>query len=363
MHAPHRPPLASRNGALTQAACLFAALLLAERAHAAAQRGAALIALSASQERSLGVVTAPLRSSATRPLASLPGTFAPPPNGRAAVAAPFAGTVVQVYAVEGQPVSRGQILASVFSRDALMASADAAQATAEAQAAAQAQRRMSLLVSEGIAAGARGEEADARLKSAQAMLTAKSLSVRTAGADRTGRYTLRAPFAGRVAQVGVKPGMGLEAMAPAFLVDRTDRIQVQADLPAALAGRVKVGDRASVEGVTGHVVAVGSAIDPRTRSVPLLAEAPPRPDFIPGRLTRVELSDDQDGGVQTVSRAAVIRVNGRDVVFVRQARGYAVAPVQVVAYDGDQASLRTGLPDGTQVATRGVSQMKSLVEQ
>ena len=329
----------------------------------AAQVRVPLARLTAAQQKALGVRTSPLRSARMRPLASLPATFTPPPNGRAAVSAPFAGTVERVAVVEGQPVTGGQVLATVFSREALTASADAAQASAEAMVAAQAQRRTSLLVTEGIVAGARGEEAQARLTSARALLAAKSLSVRAASADLHGRYLLRAPLSGRVAHVGVQAGQGLDAMALAFLVDRTDRIQVMADLPATLAGRIQVGDQAVVEGAVGRVVSVGSAIDPKTRSIPLLAEIPPRPAFIPGRLTRVELSDRQEAGVQTVDRSAVIRVGGKDVVLVQKAKGFAPTPVKVIGYAGDQVSLRTGLADGSQVAVSGLSEMKSLLEQ
>ena len=70
MQARRGPSLAARTRALADVACLLGASLLAARAQAAGLRGPPVIALSASQERSLGVATAPLLSTAMRPLAS-----------------------------------------------------------------------------------------------------------------------------------------------------------------------------------------------------------------------------------------------------------------------------------------------------
>lgn len=336
--------------------------LVAVSAEPASAAKAPLIKLSPAQEQALRIVLAPVTAAERRPAARVPATFMPPPNGRVAVTAPFTGVVTRVLVVEGQAVRRGQPLASVFSRDALTAAAELAQARAEGQVATQAQRRTSQLVREGIVAGARAEEANARLRSAQAMTTAKSLSLRAAGADSAGQYTLRAPIAGRVAHVGPQAGEALEPGAAAFLVDRTDRIQAQASLSAALAGRVHVGDRAVVEGAVGRVVSVGSAIDAKTRSLSLVAEVPPRPGFIPGRATVIEISSAADAGLLTAPRSAVIQLKDQPVVFQRRPDGYTPVPVRLAGYNGDRASFSANLPPGARVAASGLSELKALTE-
>ena len=320
---------------------------------------AAAIGLSPAQEQALGVRTAAVVPARAQPLASVPATFTPPPSGRAAVSAPFAGVITQVLVVEGQAVRSGQVLASVFSRDALNASAELGQSRAEADLAQAAAARTNRLVEEGIIAGARASEATARARAAQAMLSAKSISVRAAGAGSSGRYALRAPFAGKVVDVQVTVGQGLEAMATAFIVDRQDRIQVEGVLPAALAGKVRAGARAVVEGVEGRVVAVGAEIDPKTRSLLVRAELPPRPDFIPGRSTRVDIFDQAAGGAVEVPRNAVTSIGGRDVVFVRGASGFSATPVTVKGWNGDRAILAGAPPAGAQVAVAGVSELKA----
>lgn len=317
------------------------------------------VKLSPVQERALGVRTTALVASRLQPLASVPATFTPPPSGRAAVSAPFAGVVTQVLVVEGQAVRAGQVLASVFSREALTAAAELGQTRAEADLAAATAARTRRLVDEGIVAGARASEADSRARAARALQSAKATSVQAAGAGPSGRYSLRAPFAGRVVSVQAGVGQGLESMATAFIVDRQDRIQVEGTLPAALAGRVQPGARAMVEGVEGRVVAVGAAIDPKTRSLMVRAELPPRPSFIPGRATRMDLFDPAAGDAVEAPRNAVTSLGGRDVVFLRGPAGFTATPVTVRGWNGDRAILSGPLSPGAQVAVAGVSELKA----
>lgn len=342
---------------LVERVCLSVFVGLAATCLAQAQT----VALTASQEKAIGLTTAPLQAAAQAPVATLPGTFQPTPGGRAAVSAPFAGVVNQLNVIEGQTVRAGQTLAVMFSRDALAAASDLRQAQAESRVADAAAARVRQLVQEGIVAGARREEAEARADAARAVLAQRQVSVRAAGADASGRYLLRAPFAGKVSRVDVEAGQGLDAMATAFVIDRNGKLLVEAAMPADLAGRVVVGQAAVVEGVPGRIVAVGAAIDPRTRSLSVHAEVPARPQFIAGRATRIEVLGGAAGsGTQnSIARSAVTPLGGRTVVFVKSARGYVATPVTVEGYAGDRAVIRSTLPAGAPVAISGVSELKA----
>ncbi len=321
-----------------------------------------LLKLTAAQIKGLHIELAQVTPAEVQPVARVPAMFTPPPNGRVAVSAPYPGVVTRVSVVEGQSVRPGQSLANVFSRDALTAAADLAQARAETEVAADAERRTAELVREGIVAGAREEETHARLKSAEAIEHAKALGVNAAGIDSAGHYALKSPIAGRVANVGVQAGQALAAGAPAFTVDVADRIQAQATLAADLAGRVRVGDRAVVEGAQGRVVSVGAQVDPTTRSVSLLAEVPPRPAFIPGRMTTVQIFDAGTRGLWQAPRGALVRVHETPVVFVKRAGGFAPVPVDVSGFADGAVTFRGAVSAGTPVAVSGVSELKDLAE-
>src|SRR5690606_19027055 len=134
------------------------------------------VALTAEQQRAMGVRTVAATAAEAAPVARLSGVFTPPPNGRAAVSAPFAGMVTEVTVVEGQAVRAGQVLATVFSREALAAMGDLGAAQAEARAAAAAAERTRRLYDEGIVAGARADEAQARHDAARAVLAQRAVS-------------------------------------------------------------------------------------------------------------------------------------------------------------------------------------------
>lgn len=320
---------------------------------------ATVVKLTAAQERAIGLRTAPVTPVQSAPIATLPGVFTPPPNGRSVVVAAFAGSVTEVSVLEGQSVRAGQTLATVFSRDALQESAGLDQARAEAGVAGAAATRLRQLANEGIVAGGRAAEAEARAQAARAMLNAKTVSVGAAGANRSGRYVLRAPFAGRVAHVQISAGEGVEAMAPAFIIDRTERMQVEAVMPASLAGKIAAGAPARVEGVAARVVAVGSAIDPKTRSLSVRAEVAPRTDFIPGRATRLELMSAGATSGFSIPRGAVTTLGSGSVVFARTPGGFTAVPVKVQGWNGDSATVSGALAATSVIAISAVSELKA----
>jgi len=323
----------------------------------------ALVKLTSEQSRGIGLKTAVVTATADTPLASLPATVTPALNGRVVAAAPFAATVVRVDVLEGQTVAAGQALAVLFSQDALKVSAELAQAQAEVRMTEAAARRARTLANEGIIAQARSEEASTRAEQARIMAQERGRLLASAGGAgrRAGEYLLKAPIAGRVSQLNLQPGNGVEAMASAAVIDRDDRLWVEARLPAAVARQVAVGSAVEVAGARGRVVAVGSAIDPRTRSVVMRAELSSGADVVPGEATMVTVTRRSDPGAVALPRSSLIQINGKDTVFVRRANGYLPVAVTVEGRSEAEAVV-TGLKPGDEVVTSGVSQLKTALE-
>lgn len=336
-----------------RSACALAAVLVASAAVAAPPPGV----VSLTDANAMGVKAVAAAAASEMPLTTLPATLAPPLNGRVAVSAPFAGVVNQVDVLEGQTVRAGQRLATLFSPDALRVSAELAQAEAEARVAQAAARRQRMLADEGVIAGARAEEAEARVATALAAAAANR-RILSGGGGRSGEYVLKAPINGRVAQLNLQPGMGLEAMAPAAIIDRDDRLWVEARLPANLIGKVKTGAGVDVEGRRGRVVAAGSAVDPRTRSAVLRAELQQSAGLYPGKAVKVTVMGPAPAGAVATPRSSLTRIDGRDAVFVRTSQGYRVQTVTVHGQSADRAVI-SGVAAGGQIATTGVTRLKA----
>ncbi|MEX6724939.1 efflux RND transporter periplasmic adaptor subunit [Parapedomonas caeni] len=347
----------------TAVAALLATLLtntlLAPRVEAAP------IKLTATQQKNIGIRTQAIVAGGESPVVVLAAVVTAPANARVAVAAPFAGTVASIEALEGQSVRAGQPLATLFSRDMLASEAALTQARAERIAAAANARRVGQLVQEGIAAAARLEEAQARLAAARAMEAEQQrlMTVARPVAGQPGTYRLAAPIAGRVARVDVSVGSGVEAMASAFVVERTERLWLEARLPAADAGRVRPGMVVSVGNVRGKVLAVGSAVDPRSRAVVLRAEIPGTAGLLTGRAVAMTVLAPARPDVLSVPLSAVVRLAARDMVFVARGGGFEPVPVQVSGRGERTAAVSGALKPGEAIAVAGLSELKALATQ
>ena len=314
------------------------------------------LALSAAQEAAMGVVLATAKPASSAPLAAAPATVTPPLNGRRVVSSPFAGTVSRVHVLEGQTVKGGAPLVTLFSRDVLTISSELAQSQAELRVADAAARRTQLLASEGVIAGARAEEAQARAAQARALVNERRRLL--SGGGGSGEYVLRAPVAGRVAVLHAQPGGGLEAMAPAVTLDRADKLWIEARISPAIARKLQVGYGVRVGATSGRVVALGASIDPKTRSLPLRAELDGVADLAPGQAVSVILLAPAPAGAQSIPRSALLQAPDGAKVFVKTGSGYQAHPVAVVGVAGAEAVV-TGLPTGARVAAAGAAQLKS----
>ncbi|MGL4541314.1 MAG: efflux RND transporter periplasmic adaptor subunit [Polymorphobacter sp.] len=322
--------------------------------------GAAPPVPAASAAPPAGIRTATATPADTAPIATLPAVVNLPPNARVAVTTPFSGTVEQVFVIEGQAVARGQALASVVSRDALELAAGLARAQAQLGLARSSAARTAQLAREGIVAGARADEADAALHEAQINVAEKRRLLGIADADDQGRITLRAPISGRLAVVAAQAGAALDNATAPFVIDAVARYHLDIQLPERLAAQVRPGLRVLLPGgAVGRVLSVGSVINPATRAVMVKAAVPPVPGLVPGKTLMATLADTAPPAAVTIPAAAVTRIDGKDVVFVASASGFAPRPVTIAGSANGQTVV-TGIAAGTRVATAGLSELKML---
>ncbi|MGF7150853.1 cobalt-zinc-cadmium efflux system membrane fusion protein [Sphingomonas zeicaulis] len=313
----------------------------------------------------LGIRFAVVEAATELPLATVPGTLAPPPNARVAVAAVIPGVVTKTLVVEGDSVARGQPLAVVAAREMFTLAAGVEQASARAAMARANDRRLGQLAREGVIAGARADEARAALREAEAELNEQQRVVRLVnGAPHQGTYTLTAPIAGKVTSAAIQTGSPVDGTTAAYVIDATSRYEVTAQLPERLVGRVQTGMAVRLAGdVRGEVTSVGSAIDPATRSATLRARIPAAPGVVSGRAVPVTIFMPAPAGAIAVPAQAVTEVDGKPSVFVRVASGVAVRAVE----PGDRADgrivIRSGLKAGDRIAVAGVSDLKAVAGQ
>lgn len=146
-----------------------------------------------------------------------------------------------------------------------------------------------------------------------------------------------------------------------YVIDAPGQYEAQAQLPERLAGQVRPGMKAVLgEDLAGTVTAVGSTIDPATRSVTLKARLPSGPGAMAGRAVSLSIFGPAPAGAVTVPATAVVDPGTGTAVFVRTRRGVAVRPVTTGGKNGGDMLILSGLKAGEQVAVGGTSALKPM---
>lgn len=322
------------------------------------------IRLSAAQVARLGIGHGEASVATRQPLAVMPGRITAPLDARLTMAAPFAGTVLSVGALEGAGVHAGDELLVIASNDYLAAQSRYSRVVADYQALTASVLRLRTLSDEGIVARARLETAEAELagaeaeREAMAQLLAQVKPVR----GQQGAYSLVAPREAIIAQLAVTPGDTVGTLDGAVVIESAGDLWLEAALPSRLLGQVSVGDAVTLEtyGVEGRVIAVGRVIDQHSRAVTLRAVMDGHPELNPGQSVQATIFAAAPEGTLSVPRAALVRLTGKDIVFVLTEGGYQSVDVTVFSRGADDAIVAGRLAPGARVAVSGLTELKAL---
>ncbi len=337
-----------------------------DEAAPAAQPAAAPGKLSAQQIQRMGITTQAAQAASSAELGQVPGVITLPPEARVAVTAPFGGSVVRLFVVSGQAVTRGQPLAVVRSLEAAPPGAAPSRGQAQLSVAQAAAARTSQLAREGIVAAARADEAQAAYREAQVAVAENRRILAQAGAGAGGEMTLRAPISGRLAAVTVQTGGPIDALTAPFVIENTASFMLDLQIPERIATQVHPGMAVTVPGsggqpIRGSIVSVGGSIDPATRSVLAKARIGADPLLVSGKTVMAALEGSQPISGVSVPASAVTQHKGKDVVFVAGTDGFALRAVTVAGRSGEHVTLAGGLRPGERVATSGLAELKVLL--
>lgn len=318
--------------------------------------------LTDAQFARLGIKTAVARLSGQVPLGSVPGVVTLPPENRVAVTATLPGAIRQVFVIEGQEVRRGQPLATMMSRQALELGGTRGRASARVELAQANLARSEALFKEGVIAGARVQEARAELAQARSEAAEAGRILATSGASGTGLVTLRAPISGRVAKVSVQTGGPVDGLTAPFVIEATNAYQLDLQLPERIAASVRPGMTVAFEGNSiGRILSVGSSIDPATRSVIAKADLNGAQGLIAGKSVMVTIGAPTGGAAVSVPNPAVTRIDGKDVVFVRERKRFLRREVRLGGSGNGETVVLSGLKPGEVVATSAIPELKMLL--
>ncbi len=322
------------------------------------------VPVKASQIEALQIRLEKVRPAVTEAIALLPATLIRPTNSRIAVSAPFSGTVLQVNVLVGQQVQEGMALVTIASRDLLEAMGRLKQSEVELRNAEVNARRHRMLADKQAGSEMKAQEMEAE---AAKLLVAtehyrRIVSLGNIRTNQDGTYTLTAPKAGRAVEIRSTAGGSLETMAAALIIDSSEELWLQAQLPASLVGHIAPGDQVAVTAeMAGTVISVGSSLDPVTRSTTLLARLPKGSDLVPGQMVTLTVSRRSGKGALAVHAHCITYLNGQAVVFKRSGEGFTVIPVSILGKTPELATIEGNLTAGEEIAMTGIAELEKML--
>ena len=344
---------------------------------------AAAIAYLKEQQWTNPFATALVRDGEVRTSIRVPAAIEPVTGGEAIVAAPADGRLPPTTLPSvGDRVRAGQVLGRLEPRLAetgddratLAAAVAEAQAALDAahgrtgprRAAARGARRAGAARRRGAARG--GRRRGAAEGGAGAAGAARSVLGTGGGAASGNAFVLRAPIAGRVAEVFAALGASYDEGAPLFRIVRTDRVELQAQIPPPMrrcartstAWRSRFPGRAEPIVLEPDHVHDAGVIDPKTRALPVQIEVENRGgQLLIGQTGTAVIYTGGTQRVPVVPREAVLMEAGRPYVFVQVGgESFARRFVDVASRDGDLVGIRSGIKPGERVVTRGAYEIQ-----
>ncbi|HEX2202275.1 MAG TPA: efflux RND transporter periplasmic adaptor subunit [Longimicrobium sp.] len=265
------------------------------------------------------------------------------------------GIVSRVLVAEGQPVRRGQALATLDLReiDATVGRARSAADKAERDLA-----RARALYADSVATLEQMQDAATGAEVARNDLAAAAFNRRYA--------TILAPADGTVLRRFAEGGELVSPGAPVLVLGSSERGQVlRVGLADRDAVRVRPGDAASVsfdafpgEAFRGTVREVGAAADPRTGTYEVeVAVEPNGKNLISGLVGRAEIRPKEGSRMRVVPIEAVLEADGdRATVYTVDAAGRARRRAVTVGFiQGSRVAIAGGIDGAAKVVTDGAA--------
>ena len=308
-------------------------------------------------------------------LEPLNGRIALDENYTARVSAPITGRVIRIEVQPGEEVQVGSALAWIDAPDYAAAVADVHKAQTDRKQKERAHQRAKELEDAGVIARKELESAETDLGQSGAELQRAQLRLRnlTAGASRVtedGRFSLRAPIAGVVAERKVNPGAEVrpDTPDPLFVITDPTHVWVIIDLPERYLGKVKVGQPVAVEvdayrgvDINGKVASIGEVLDPQTRRVPVRCVVyNPQRLLKPEMYARVTPLVEERRKLARVPNSALVNEGVYSFVFVEREPGVFQKRRVTLGLQGrDDSYVKSGLDEGERVVVSGALLLES----
>lgn len=325
------------------------------------------VEMDVAQIRAAGIVTETTENGGLGAEILAQAMVAATPEGEAVLTARADGAITVIRRRLGDYVRAGESVATIESRDAAAISSERSTANARVALARSAYRREQRLFDARVTARQDLEGAQAALQEAEAEARRAQSAFAASGVSGNGRsLSVVSLISGRITSSEAHLGAYVTAGTELFRVADPNRVQIEASVLPADARRIQSGASATLELAGGEtrnaaVRSVTPSVDAENRTVTVVLLPDGTSGLTPGQGLRARIRPRASAASGTISlpEEAVQSLEGRDVVFVRNARGFQVVNVITGQRGGGRIEIIEGLHAGMIVATRGAFLLKS----
>ena len=311
----------------------------------------------------------------------IPGVVSALPDHSVKVSPAISGKLVEVLAIPGQTVRRGEVIARLDDRHILeqLEQCNAAAQTTQANI-VQAQnnltfaqdnwnRQQKLFIAE-VSAKKEVVAAEYQLHIAESQLAAAQSQLKSAQANCKQIVTelsftkVRSPIDGTVANRYLNVGDTTDLNIPIIQVVGLDTVIINALLPADSPEKVQVGQRALVKSVSRHditfdgtVISVSPVVDTQTNTIRVQLKCTNHyGEFREGQAVTVAINSKVYVSAILIPKSSVVpdpnHPDRQMVYVVSKGRAHRV-PIKIGATQGNQVAIISGLHPGTTIITEG----------
>jgi cobalt-zinc-cadmium efflux system membrane fusion protein len=297
----------------------------------------------------------------------------------ARVSAPITGRIVELDAIEGQHVRKGEVLATIYGSELSAAQSAFLKAHSQKQVNERAVARAKQLLEAGVIGSAELQRREAELYQATADLAATREQLGVLGMDEPAMNKLEktrtvnsltrvvATIDGIILERHATIGQLVQAVENLFTIADLSRVWLVADVPEQSAGALEVGKTVHAEipalpdeKITGQLSFVSAVVDPETRTVrSRMNLLNPHRRYKPAMLTTMTLVESAQPRL-VVPASAVIRENNADNVFIETGENtFLLRQVELGEDAGEWRVVLSGLKEADRIVTEGAFHMNN----
>ncbi|MBO9669207.1 MAG: efflux RND transporter periplasmic adaptor subunit [Sphingobium sp.] len=330
------------------------------------------VVLTAEQIAAAGITLVQPSTAGVGAAIEAPALLESDPDATRIVAANISGRIVALTRNLGDPVSRGDTLAIIESREVAALQGDVERAKTRLELARTTRDRDEALYAKGFRPLREVEITRAAYAEAEVALREARQQVSATGARGGGlnRIVITAPISGRVIARSAVLGQGFSEDsegAELFRVASLDRLNVALSVSAEDAARIRVGGMIDVTGggrrQQARIRFISPVLDEQTRLVRVIAVLDNRTGLwragepVQARIRIAAPSG--SAGSPMIPVIAVQDIENRPVVFVRTKDGFRVTPVTLGQRDGALVAVTQGLDGGETLAAQNSFTLKA----